>query len=749
MKFCNVSVALLACALVGCSRGREEKRVIQGPADLVGSTCAVVVGSMMGDMTLAVQPGIEIEWFNDYNSGVEAVRLGKVAAMPLDFFYARRWARESPEAFAVTEPYHGIPWAYFFAKGSPLCGKVNAVLAKLRASGELDRILKKWSEADDPGKLPLEPLDGFADRTGRAGVLKFATPGDREPVSFVREDGFAGFDIDIARRIACELDMKLELTRITMGALVPAVQSGKADMGGGGIAITAERAEQVDFSDSYYRVPTVFLIRKSSKAGGESSGISTLADLKGKTCAVILGTAVEEMTEKYQDGIVFRSFNDYPSALEALRLGKVDAIPIDTVIARQWAAQRPDDFCIALTFSENPYGFLFPKGSPLLQRVDAIVGRLKKSGEIDRLVSKWCDAPDLGSVPPEDWRVPGFTGAGGVIRFATTADYEPGSFTRSDGIVGFDIDIVRRIAMELDMRLELMVVTMGALVPAVQTGKAEFGGGCITITEARAEKVDFTRAYMDEGLAVLVRRRAAAIEDRLSPIDSFIASFKRTFVVENRWRMMAKGLGVTLLITFTAAFFGTLLAFPVWLARTSRNAFACAVAKAFVSLLQGTPVLVLLMVLFYLVFGKVDIDGVIVAIIGFSLNASAYIGEMLRSGIDSVPRGQTEAALALGYGRKRTFFRFVLPQAVRAILPVYRGEIIGLLKSTSIVGYIAINDLTKASDLVRSRTYESFFPILTTAFIYFAASWLLAKALDKVGRRLDPAVRRARKGAVG
>jgi len=216
----------------------------------------------------------------------------------------------------------------------------------------------------------------------------------------------------------------------------------------------------------------------------------------------------------------------------------------------------------------------------------------------------------------------------------------------------------------------------------------------------------------------------------------------RTFVTEGRWQMLAHGLGITLLITVLASVFGTFLAFPVWLARTSRVSVVSGLAKGYISVLQGTPVLVLLMVLFYLIFGSVDIDGIWVAVIGFSLNASAYIGEMLRTGIDSVPRGQTEAALALGYGPRRAFVRFVLPQAVRAILPVYRGELIGLLKSTSIVGYIAINDLTKASDLVRSRTYESFFPLLTTAFVYFVAAWLLAAVLDRVGRRLDPANRR-------
>ena len=481
---------------------------------------------------------------------------------------------------------------------------------------------------------------------------------------------------------------------------------------------------------------TGLLVGCSRDRNAPSGEIVGLSDLRGRVCADLLGTAFQEIVPAYQEGVRFQTFNDYSSAMEAVRVGKVDAMPLDTAIARLWVSKRPEDFRLALSFGRNPYAYLFPKGSALRAGADEVLGRLEKSGEIKRLVSKWCDADDLDAVeldplpPPAD--------GAGVLRFATSGDFEPGVFVRKGEFVGFDIDIARRIASAMGRRLEVVQVNMSSLVPTVQFGKADMGGGCITVTEERAQKVDFSRVYMDEGFSIVVRNASGEAADGgfgvRTCLRSLRDSFVRTFVTESRWQLMARGLGVTLLITLLAAFFGTILAFPVWLARTSKIELVASCARACIAVLQGTPVLVLLMVLFYIVFGRVDIEGVWVAVIGFSLNASVYIGEMLRSGVDSIPRGQTEAALALGYRPTRAFCRFVLPQAVQVILPVYRGELIALLKSTSVVGYIAINDITKASDLIRSRTYESFFPILTTAFIYFAVAWLLAKLLERIGK---------------
>ena len=144
------------------------------------------------------------------------------------------------------------------------------------------------------------------------------------------------------------------------------------------------------------------------------------------------------------------------------------------------------------------------------------------------------------------------------------------------------------------------------------------------------------------------------------------------------------------------------------------------------------------MILYYVVFGRSGIKAVWVAVIGFTLNFAAYGSEIMRSSIDAIDGGQREAALALGYSERQAFFDFVFPQAAVRFLPVLRGEAISLLKSTSVVGYIAIQDLTKMSDIIRSRTFEAFFPLIATALIYFALAWLIGVVAKLLLDHIDP-----------
>jgi len=199
--------------------------------------------------------------------------------------------------------------------------------------------------------------------------------------------------------------------------------------------------------------------------------------------------------------------------------------------------------------------------------------------------------------------------------------------------------------------------------------------------------------------------------------------------------MILDGLQVTLFITLCAAVLGTILGGLVCWMRMSRRAWLQQVAKVYIDLMRGTPVLVVLMLMYYVVMAPMDATGIVVAIVTFAMNTAAYISEMLRTTIQSIDRGQTEAGLALGFTGRQTFFKIVLPQVIRAVTPVYQGEVISLLKGTSIVGYIAVEDMTRASDLIRSRTFDAFFPLIMTAIIYFLIAWLIGLLLTSLVQR--------------
>ena len=221
----------------------------------------------------------------------------------------------------------------------------------------------------------------------------------------------------------------------------------------------------------------------------------------------------------------------------------------------------------------------------------------------------------------------------------------------------------------------------------------------------------------------------------LTSCTSIAESFRNNLIVEDRYRMILDGLQVTLVITLFAAVLGTLLGGLVCWMRMSRRAWLRQVAKVYIDLMRGTPVLVLLMLMYYVVMAPLDTTGIVVAIVTFAMNTAAYISEMLRTTIQGIDRGQTEAGLALGFTPRQTFLRIVLPQVVKAVMPVYQGEIISLLKGTSIVGYIAVADMTRASDLIRSRTFDAFFPLILTAIIYFVAAWIIGLMLQSLVQR--------------
>ena len=268
----------------------------------------------------------------------------------------------------------------------------------------------------------------------------------------------------------------------------------------------------------------------------------------------------------------------------------------------------------------------------------------------------------------------------------------------------------------------------------------------MTITEERAESVDFSESYLAVDV-VMVISNAAAEQSDSSFWGGIKESFEKTFIREDRWKLIAEGIGVTMLISLCAAAAGSLLGFGLYMLSRSDikvlQKLTKGFAKGYSRIIAGTPIVVILMILFYVIFGNVrDMSGIVVAVIGFTLTFGAFVYDHMTVSVGSVDRGQTEAAYALGYTKNKTFFRIIFPQAMTIFLPSYCGQAVELIKATAVVGYIAVNDLTKMGDIIRSNTYEAFFPLIATAVIYFLLTWILASLLKLLKLRFEPKRRR-------
>jgi polar amino acid transport system substrate-binding protein len=197
-----------------------------------------------------------------------------------------------------------------------------------------------------------------------------------------------------------------------------------------------------------------------------------------------------------------------------------------------------------------------------------------------------------------------------------------------------------------------------------------------------------------------------------------------------------EGLQTTVVISVFAALFGTLMGALVCFMRMSKSRILSLPARLYIYLLRGTPVLVLLMIVYYLVFASVNIDPVLVAVLAFGLNFGAYVSEMFMTTIESVDTGQPQPG-SPAYFQIHTFSYLMMPQALRRVLPSTKANI-SLVKITSVVGYIAVQDLTKVSDIIRSRTYDAFFPLIMAAVLYLLIAAVFTSALDRLELSVNP-----------
>ncbi|HEX2986426.1 MAG TPA: amino acid ABC transporter permease [Caproiciproducens sp.] len=228
----------------------------------------------------------------------------------------------------------------------------------------------------------------------------------------------------------------------------------------------------------------------------------------------------------------------------------------------------------------------------------------------------------------------------------------------------------------------------------------------------------------------------------LSFFSGLAGQLNDAFIVKGRYKYIIIGLGNTLLITLFAVLIGIILGTLVALVKVSHGnnpkklRIANAVCGLYLTAIRGTPVIVQLMIMYYIILSSTNVDKITASILAFGINSGAYVAEVIRSGIQSVDKGQIEAGRSLGLNQRDTMVKIVFPQALKNVLPAVGNEFIALVKETSVAGYIGVQDLTKGGDIIRSITYDAFTPLLTTAGVYLLIVIGLSTALTKFERSL-------------
>ena len=458
-------------------------------------------------------------------------------------------------------------------------------------------------------------------------------------------------------------------------------------------------------------------------------------DMGGAIVGLLTGMPFENMiTNKIPDIGGFAYFASMPDETLALKANKIDAIFINNALIDFAAAHNPDLVKMNEHYLDSNFGFAFPKGDPQRDIWGAIIDRMKADGTIDALWEKWMlNSDPVKEMPKQDW-----PGNAGTVRVACADSFEPMSYIgQGKEMMGFDVEILLNIAKELDLKVEFTPMEFGALMPTIQAGKADMAIGDIVITAERAEIMDFA-PYAPAYFTMLIRQKeTAGTAENKNFFTRLAESFDRTFVKEGRYKMILSGLGMTVLISVTAAGIGLAMAYGLVFVRRMDKPFYNRLISIYSALIAGIPAAVILMVLYFIIFGFADISAVIVAIIGFALIYCARAYGIIWNAVSSIDNGQREAALALGYDEALAFKEVILPQSKNLYRTLLYSQFIMLMKETSVAGYITVLELTRAGDLIRSRTMEAFFPLISIAAIYFLLTMMMTRIFKSFDKYLE------------
>ena len=741
---CLLLVGILCLSLfpsAGASGTVTDASQLNSPTVTVG----VDQGSAVETVVNRELPLAQKADYTEKYLGYQAVAQGKIDAFAYDRLQMELAIRGGMQGVhllpgSLTErlkiavgvsPNAGIP---------DLMKKTNEFIAELRADGTLDSMWERWCAGEyENAKMPDIAVPEDSDIT-----LKVGTSGVVPPYSFFQGNELSGYDIELARRFAAWLGTGLKLEVYDYDAIISACAVGDVDCVMANLQVTPERSEAIAYSDILFETEIGIMVQGEEEKQAAAHGVyGSLSELDGKRIGVQTGTTAAAITLESLPNARISFFTTFPDMAAALEANKIDAFPGDGLVLRMMAAENPALFILDDRMSSYDCGVVLPKtgkGDQLRQELNEWIAGMKESGRMDALLSKWIEAPEEVRTLPDYRSLPA---PNGVLRVTTEGTYPPMNYYREGELVGVEVEMCALFCEDYGYGLDISSMSFDGMLAAVQSGKFDFALSGIAVTDERKESVSFSDPYYSGGYQMAVLKseedlKAEAASKGKGILDRIMESFEKTFVREGRWRLFVQGVANTLVITLLSVLFGNLLGFLLFMLCRRGNRTANRITGVCLWLVQGMPGVVLLMVLYYIVFGNLSVSGMAVSVFGFTLTFGAAVFSLLKTGVGAIDRGQYEAAYALGYSDRQTFFRFILPQALPLVTGAYRGELVSLLKATAVVGYIAVQDLTKMGDIIRSRTYEAFFPLIAVTVIYFSLEGILSLITQRLEILLNP-----------
>ena len=482
--------------------------------------------------------------------------------------------------------------------------------------------------------------------------------------------------------------------------------------------------------------PVAFADEDETEKMEPKNGITKIEQLHGKRLGVQTGTLYEqaigwpkEETDKFEQ---YKMPNDM---LLALGSNKLDAYLIEEVGFYAQRYEHPELMRLEEKAGVSEFAIIVgnnEKQSRLFAEISEFIKAKKADGWLDKLYDYWVRNWNPNTCKIEN--IPTTTGANGTVIIAIEGGYEPFSFTDGGQFTGYDVEFMMNFCAEYGYNWDFQAMEFDSIAVGAIAGKYDFGMN-IVVDEERAEDSVLTEPYYECDLVFVVEGDYVSGDTFWERISD---AFYKTFIKDDRWKLFAEGMGRTLLITILSIIFGTVLGFLAYMACRHGNKVANSITGVINWVIEGIPTVVFLMILSFVIFGKSHLAGSWISIIGFTFIFGCGMFGMLRVGCDAIPRGQFEAATALGYSDSQSFFKIILPQAAKHFLPIYKSNVVALIKETSVVGYIAVQDLTKMGDLVRSRTYLAFFALIAVAILYFIMEAVLVFIVKRVQISVDP-----------